>query len=69
MINEKKWWQSKAVWGGLVAVGAGIAGVFGFDVDTQSQEAITQNALALAGGIGGMIAVYGRIKADSKVTK
>lgn len=66
-MTEKKWWESKAVWGGLIAVGAGIAGVFGFAVSAEEQEAIAGAITALASAIGGALAVYGRIKANSGI--
>jgi uncharacterized membrane protein len=67
--NQKPWWQSKTVWGGLVAVGAGIAGLFGLDLDAQAQGALAEHGVAIASAIGGLLAVYGRVKANSKVGK
>lgn len=64
--EEKKWYVSKSVIGSVVAILALIAGAFGYDVDTESQEQIT---LALIGVGGGVVAIYGRVKAVKKLTK
>jgi len=68
MEETKKWWQSSAVWGGLVAVVAGLLGVFGYTLGDEDQMAITAILASVAGSIGGGIAVYKRIKA-TKVIK
>lgn len=79
MDNQvKAWFQSKAVWGGIVAVGAGVAGLFGHSVDADTQSAVADGAqqiassalnvyTSLAGIAGGAAAVYGRIKANSTI--
>lgn len=69
MQQEKKWWQSKAVIGGLIAVLAAIAGAFGVEVSAEQQASLADYAIAISGGIGGALAVYGRIKADTKLKK
>jgi hypothetical protein len=66
MNDEKSWYTSKSVIGSAVAILALIAGAFGYDVDADSQEQIT---LALIGVGGGVLAIYGRIKAVKKLTK
>lgn len=67
MDQDKNWWQSKAVWGGIIAFLAGIAGLFGIVVPEAVQGDLTTHVTALAGAIGGLIAVYGRIKAERKL--
>lgn len=66
---SKKWYQSKAVWGGLIAVLAAVAGYFGYDVGAEDQQAIVDGLFAIVGGAGGVLAVYGRVKADSSIEK
>ncbi len=60
----KPWWKSKGVIGGLVAVIAGLAGLFGVDVD---QPVLTDIILQVGAAIGGVLAVIGRIKAEKPV--
>ena len=67
MIEEKKWYVSKSVLGGVVAVIASVFGIFGtsFDVGTQAQ--VVDIVIAVSGAVGGALAIYGRIKATKKV--
>lgn len=61
--QDKPWWASKTVWGGATAIISGIAGLFGYVLSADEQEAVTAAAVALASAIGGILAIYGRIKA------
>lgn len=67
MDGSKAWYTSKTVWGGIVAVGAGVAGVFGFTVAPADQEQIVLAATGIAGIIGGLISIWGRVKASKAV--
>ena len=62
-MNEKAWYTSKTVWGGLIAVGAAIAGGFGVVVDADTQGQIADLVVVGVGAVGGLIAIYGRVKA------
>lgn len=66
MNDEKSWYTSKSVIGSAVAIAALIAGAFGYEVDAEGQEQIT---LTIIGVAGGLVAIYGRIKAVKKLTK
>lgn len=55
--------KSRAVIGGVIAVGAGIAGLFGIDVDAQTQSSIVTTAIDVASAVGGLLAIWGRLKA------
>ncbi len=68
-MDTKQWWESKTVWGGLIAVGAAVAGAFGVTVDGAAQNEIAEYAVAIAGAIGGLLAIYGRIKAGKTIGK
>ena len=65
----KHWYQSKTIWGGVAAIIAAILAVMGVDVSAADQVAIEQAGIAIVGGFGGLVAVYGRIKAQGKITK
>jgi hypothetical protein len=69
MEDNKAWWQSKAVWGGLVALGSAVAGAFGIYVDGATQEEIVNYIAVGAGAVGGLAAIYGRLKAEKKIGK
>ena len=68
MNETKAWYQSSAVWGGIIAVLAPIVGTF-FHMTVSSQDAASL-ADALAGigtAIGGILAVWGRVKATKQI--
>lgn len=69
MEENKAWWQSKAVWGGLVALGSAVAGAFGIYVGGATQEEIVNYIAVGAGAVGGLAAIYGRLKAEKKIGK
>jgi hypothetical protein len=57
-VDSKKWWQSKAVWGGIVTIVSAIG-----DMVTKGQPT-ADNLMTLAGGI---LAVYGRVMATTAI--
>jgi quinol-cytochrome oxidoreductase complex cytochrome b subunit len=65
---DKKWWEMKGVWGGLIAVLAGIGGLFGYTIAPDDQEALTGILVGLAGSVGGIIAIIGRILKERRST-
>ena len=70
LTESKPWYQSKTIIGALVAVAASIAGAtLDVNLGAETQSQVTDALLAIVGAVGGAIAVYGRIKADTKVGK
>lgn len=67
MEESKSWYASKAVWGGIVAVGAGVAGVFGYTMTPADQEQIVLAVTGIAGIVGGLVSIWGRMKATKAV--
>lgn len=67
MNDEKKWWQSKTVWGGLAAGGAAVAALFGLEVSTEDQVSLVAIGVQGAGLIGAALAIFGRIVASKKI--
>jgi|AntDeeMinimDraft_5_1070356.scaffolds.fasta_scaffold58116_2 hypothetical protein len=67
MYQDKPWYKSKTIWGGIVALLAGIAGIFGYGISTPDQVTLTEGFLAVGSAVGGVIAVYGRIVAKENV--
>ncbi|MDX7756476.1 hypothetical protein [Aeromonas hydrophila] len=55
--------KSRAVIGGVIAVGAGIAGLFGVSVDAGTQTSLATTIVDLASAVGGLLAIWGRLKA------
>lgn len=65
--ESKPWYQSKTIWGGAVAVGAAIGGVFGLPLDPATQQGLVEVLCVLGGGVGGLLAIIGRLQAQHKV--
>jgi hypothetical protein len=63
----KPWYASKAVWGSVVAIGAGAAAIFHYDIGADTQVALVDWLIGAGGLVGGAIALYGRIKATHKI--
>ncbi|GAA5624929.1 hypothetical protein Brsp05_00181 [Brucella sp. NBRC 12953] len=68
MIEDKPWYLSRTVWAGLVAQFLSLAGAFGLVSETVDQGALTDILLQLATAIAGLIAVFGRIGATSRIS-
>ncbi|MGF0536749.1 hypothetical protein ACQQ2Q_02060 [Agrobacterium sp. ES01] len=67
MLTMKPWYQSKTVWGGLLAVAAPLLRYGGLEVDAEAQGQLADMAVTIAGSIGGLLAIYGRISAKSGI--
>jgi drug/metabolite transporter (DMT)-like permease len=67
MVELKKWYQSRAVWGGLVAVVCGVLGLLGYGLEEAERQLLTDALVALGSLIGGLMAIWGRLKASDKV--
>lgn len=63
MQNDKPWYLSKTIWGAAVAVAAPIANALGIAVDAGMQAEIADAMLQTVGGIGGLVAIWGRLTA------
>lgn len=55
------WWQSHAIWGGIVATAAPVLGVLGYALSPEDVQAAATALVAIASGIGGILAIYGRL--------
>lgn len=67
MEDTKKWYMSKSVWGGMISVAAAVAGAFGFNIGADEQSILAESAVAVAGIVGAVVAVVGRVKASKKI--
>jgi hypothetical protein len=63
----KKWWESKGIWGSIVAVAALAAGFAGYNIDdTLQQEIVTAVSDVIALG-GVVMALIGRAVATKEI--
>lgn len=67
MSEDKPWYQSKTVIGGVIAALAGLLAFASVSIGIEDQGILTDAVLGLVGAIGGILAVYGRVKADRKI--
>lgn len=68
MEETKVWYMSLTLWGAIVTVLAAIGGLFGIDIDADTQKQIIEYIVLGASALGGLIAAYGRIRAKKIVT-
>lgn len=68
-MDPKAWYLSRAVWGGVVASLASLFSAFGVNLDEAAQADAVNIGLALAGAVGGALAIYGRVKASAPIGK
>lgn len=67
MFRSKPAARSKAVIASVVVIGASIAGMFGFALTPEQQQEISDLILAVVTGIGGLVALYGRVVAKTEI--
>lgn len=67
MLEMKPWYQSKTVWGALIAIAAPLLGRAGLELGGTEQAEIAEALTTLAGTIGGLLALYGRLTATKGV--
>ena len=67
MEEMKQWYLSKTVWGALIAIVASLLPSAGLALDAGAQSQLADDLVSLAGAIGGLIAIYGRLTADKRL--
>lgn len=68
-MDSKSWLASKGVWGGIIAVAASIVGqLLGLTITEADVTQTVQHVSDLISAAGGLLAIYGRIKATKVIT-
>lgn len=67
MDDMKQWYLSKTVWGALLAIGASLLQGAGIEFDPATQGDLADTLVALAGAVGGLVAIYGRLTAEKRL--
>jgi cytochrome bd-type quinol oxidase subunit 1 len=67
MNSEKNWFQSKTIWGSVVAILAAIGSAFGIPIDIASQSELADALVQVGGAIGALFAIYGRFSASERI--
>lgn len=73
-VDTKAWWKSAGVWGSLVAVAAGGAGMLGYSISPEDQAHLVNAATksvelgtAALSLFGGLVSLWGRIRATKRI--
>lgn len=69
MEDFKSIFASKTVWGAIIAIGAGVAGIFGYSIGAEDQASLVELGVSVVASVGGVIAMFGRVKATKRVGK
>lgn len=68
MNGSTLWYQSKTLWGSIIAMLAGIATMAGLNLDATLQDQLAELVVGLANLIGGGMAWYGRVTATTAIS-
>ena len=69
MLDNKPWYASRSVWGGVVALLSAVGGAFGFVVAPEAMTGLTEALVLLGTSVGSLVALYGRVVATKKIGK
>lgn len=65
--NAEPWYQSRVTWGAIIAVVGGLAGIGGYSIGADDQAQIVNGIVGVTTAIGGLLAWYGRWKAQKPI--
>jgi hypothetical protein len=67
MDDIKSWWQSRTVWGAVLAILAPLLAKYGYAIDPALQADLVTAILTVFGAAGGVLAIIGRVKATKTI--
>ncbi|MFC6487983.1 hypothetical protein [Nitratireductor sp. GCM10026969] len=67
MNAMKPWYLSRTIWASLVTVATAAGGLLGFPVEERDGEAVSEMILQAVTAISGLMAIVGRVTADSRI--
>lgn len=67
MTASKPWYLSKTIWASIVSIGSALAGLFGLPVGGIDNAALTETILQAITAVSGLMAVFGRLTANSRI--
>ncbi len=67
MVDLKNWYSSKTIWGALISVVASVLHFAGIDLAPADKNQLVDAIVNIAGALGGLLAVYGRVTAKAAI--
>ncbi len=67
MTDSKPWYLSRTIWASLVTIVMAAAGIVGLPVAGIDNTALTETLLQAITAISGLVAIFGRLGASSKI--
>ncbi|WP_127524416.1 hypothetical protein [Mesorhizobium sp. Z1-4] len=67
MDSIKPWYLSRTIWASVVTVGSAVAAIFGIPVAGLDNAALTETVLQGVTAISGIVAIFGRVGAMSRI--
>jgi hypothetical protein len=63
----KSFFESKAVWGGIIGVAASMAGLAHYSLSAADTASAADAAINIVTAVGSLMAIYGRVVASKKI--
>lgn len=67
MDGKKPWYASAGIWGAVIAVVAGLAGIWGWTLAPADQASLVTALSTIGAVVGGLIAGHGRAVATKQI--
>jgi len=67
MTDSKPWYLSRTIWASLVTIVTAAAGIVGVPVAGLDNAALTDTLLQAITAISGLVAIFGRLGANSRI--
>lgn len=67
MTDSKPWYLSRTIWASLITILTAAAGILGLPVAGIDNAALTDTLLQAITAISGLVAIFGRLGASSKI--
>ncbi|MFQ5533456.1 MAG: hypothetical protein ACE5EM_01350 [Sphingomonadales bacterium] len=68
MNDRKSVLRSRTFWGAVVAIAASLLQGFDITIGAAEQAALVNLIVTVAGCAGGLVAIYGRVKARTRIS-
>ena len=63
--DSKRWYNSRTIWGSIIAVVAALLSALGHPIDDNSQLVLTDAILQIVAVGGSLFAIFGRLSASA----